>query len=171
MQRRLPRYVINIKYTPAASRANIASMTDKSAIRDYHFSDQIGHLLRRAYQHHTAIFQQHILDSQLTAAQFVTLCAIRDMQTCSLSEIVKVTAIDQGTIRGIIERLKSRHLILLSHDANDKRKVLVSLSDTGSALVTETVPFAATITEATYGNLNPGERVALVFLLRKMIDS
>jgi DNA-binding MarR family transcriptional regulator len=158
VQRRRPHYVINIKYTPATSRANIASMTDKSAIRDYHFSDQIGHLLRRAYQHHTA-------------TQFVTLCAIRDMQTCSLSEIVKVTAIDQGTIRGIIERLKSRHLILLSHDANDKRKVLVSLSDTGSALVTETVPFAATITEATYGNLNPGERVALVFLLRKMIDS
>lgn len=141
-----------------------------TASRDYHFSDQIGHLLRRAYQRHAAIFQQHIPDSQLTAAQFVSLCAVRDLETCSLSDIVKVTAIDQATIRGIVERLKARDLIALSHDSADRRKVLVSLSDAGRALVSENVPFASQITEATYGNLNPAERVALVFLLRKMID-
>jgi len=146
------------------------SMDQTPASSDYHFSDQIGHLLRRVYQHHTAIFQQHIPDSQLTAAQFVTLCAIRDMATCSLSDIVKITAIDQGTIRGIIERLKARDLIVLSHDSADRRKVLVSLSPAGSRLVEETVPFASQITEATYGSLNPAERVALVFLLRKMIE-
>ena len=145
-------------------------MTKKSAPKDYQFSDQIGHLLRRAYQHHAAIFQQHINDANLTAAQFVTLCAIRDMKTCSLSDVVKVTAIDQGTIRGIVERLKSRDLIELSHDENDRRKVLVSLSDSGSQVVRDTVPLATDITEATYGNLNPAERLALVFLLRKMID-
>lgn len=152
------------------SHHNIASMDQTPASADYHFSDQIGHLLRRAYQRHAAIFQQHIPDSQLTAAQFVTLCAIRDLETCSLSDIVKVTAIDQATIRGIVERLKSRDLIVLSHDEADRRKVLVSLSPGAVELVAETVPFAAHITEATYGNLNPAERVALVFLLRKMID-
>lgn len=145
-------------------------MDQKPVPSEYHFSDQIGHLLRRAYQRHAAIFQQHIPDSQLTAAQFVTLCAIRDLETCSLSDIVKITAIDQATIRGIVDRLKSRDLIVLSHDEADRRKVLVSLSKSAVALVAETVPFAARITEATYGNLNPAERVALVFLLRKMID-
>jgi len=148
----------------------MTAMNKKSATKDYQFSDQIGHLLRRAYQHHAAIFQQHILDSNLTAAQFVTLCAIRDMRSCSLSDVVKVTAIDQGTIRGIVERLKSRDLIVLSHDETDRRKVLVSLSASGSQLVAETVPLATEITEATYGKLNPAERLALVFLLRKMID-
>lgn len=145
-------------------------MDQKSASNEYDFSNQIGHLLRRVYQHHTAIFQQHIPDSQLTAAQFVTLCAIRDLGTCSLSDIVKVTAIDQATIRGIIERLKARGLIVLSHDSADRRKVLVSLSQGGGQLVEETVPFASQITETTYGKLNPAERVALVFLLRKMIE-
>ena len=38
---------------------------------EYRFSDQIGHLLRRAYQRHVAIFKQTVPDSQLTAAQFV----------------------------------------------------------------------------------------------------
>lgn len=143
---------------------------DADALGSYHFSEQVGHLLRRAYQHHVAIFQQHISDSQLTAAQFVTMCAIQEHGTCSLSDIVKTTAIDQATIRGIIERLKLRELIVLSHDAADRRKVLVTLSDAGTSLVKSTVPHAADISEATFGKLNPAERVAIMFLLRKMID-
>ena len=44
----------------------------------YRFTDQVGHLLRRAYQRHVAIFQETVPDAQLTAAQFVVLCAVRD---------------------------------------------------------------------------------------------
>lgn len=137
---------------------------------DYQFSEQVGHLLRRAYQRHVAIFQQTIPDSQLTAAQFVVLCAVRDRGACSLIEIVKHTAIDQATVRGVIERLKSRQLITVSHDPEDRRKVLVDLTDDGTALVKEMVPFASQITERTFGDLNAAERVAVVYLLRKMCE-
>ena len=44
----------------------------------YPFTDQIGHLLRRAYQRHVAIFKETVPDSQLTAAQFVVLCRLRN---------------------------------------------------------------------------------------------
>jgi DNA-binding MarR family transcriptional regulator len=137
---------------------------------NYDFTEQVGHLLRRAYQRHVAIFQQTIPDSQLTAGQFVVLCAIQEHESCSLSEIVRATAIDQATVRGIIERLKSRELIVVSHDARDRRKVVVLLSPTGLALIEEVVPFAQDISERTMGGLNPAERVALVYLLRKMSD-
>jgi MarR family transcriptional regulator, lower aerobic nicotinate degradation pathway regulator len=134
----------------------------------YSFSDQIGHLLRRAYQRHVAIFQDTIPDSHLTAAQFVAMCAIRDLESCSLTDLVRVTAIDQATIRGIVERLKSRHLIEISHDESDRRKVLIRLSAQGIALINDTIPFAWQISESTFGNLNPAERIALTYLLRKM---
>ncbi|ARP94952.1 MarR family winged helix-turn-helix transcriptional regulator [Bordetella genomosp. 13] len=136
----------------------------------YQFSDQVGHLLRRAYQRHMAIFQQTIPDSQLTAAQFVVLCAVRDRQACSLVEVVKATAIDQATVRGVIERLKTRELLAVSHDPADRRKVLVTLTDAGHALVGEMVPFAQRISESTFGDLNPAERVAILYLLRKMSE-
>ncbi|KXU93346.1 MarR family transcriptional regulator [Caballeronia megalochromosomata] len=138
---------------------------------DYHFNEQIGHLLRRAYQRHVAIFQQAIPDSQLTAAQFVTLCAVRDQQGASLNDIAKITAIDQATIRGVVERLQTRGLIVVARDANDGRKVTVTTTGEGDALVERTVPFAHDITEQTYGPLNPAERVAMIYLLRKMIDA
>ncbi|WP_423194730.1 MarR family winged helix-turn-helix transcriptional regulator [Cupriavidus sp. H18C2] len=136
----------------------------------YDFTEQVGHLLRRAYQRHVAIFQQTIPDSQLTAGQFVVLCAVQEQGSCSLSEIARATAIDQATVRGIIERLKSRELIVVSHDARDRRKVVVLLSPAGQALIDEVVPFAQDISERTMGGLNPAERVALLYLLRKMSE-
>lgn len=136
----------------------------------YVFSEQIGHLLRKAYQRHLAIFQQNVGDSQLTAVQFITLCALRDNGPSSLTELVALTAVDQATIRGIVERLKARELVTLGHDAQDKRKVIVHLSDSGLQAAEQTVPNAQAISELTLHNLNPGERVALTFLLRKMIE-
>lgn len=136
----------------------------------YDFSAQVGHLLRRAYQRHTALFQQSIPDSQLTVAQFVVLCALRDHGGSSLSDIVKATVIDQATIRGVIERLKSRDLVQVDLNPDDRRKVLVSLTPAGTAMVKEMEPFAHTITERTFGPLNPAERVALTYLLRKISD-
>lgn len=137
----------------------------------YDFSQQVGHLLRRAYQRHTALFQQIIPDTQLTAAQFVVLCAVRDCGACSLSEIVKRTAIDQATVRGVIDRLKSRKLLGVRHDDADRRKVLVSLTPAGLDLVGSMVPFAFDITEKTFAGFNPAEKLALVYLLNKMCES
>nr|WP_225933873.1 MarR family winged helix-turn-helix transcriptional regulator [Pseudomonas azerbaijanoccidentalis] len=127
-------------------------------------------MLRKAYQRHMAIFQQNVGDSQLTAVQFVTLCAVRDHGPSSLTELVKATAVDQATIRGIVERLKARELITLEPDPEDRRKVIVGLSADGDRLVQQTVPCAARISELTMSNLNPAEQVAVLFLLRKMID-
>ncbi len=138
---------------------------------EYLFSDQIGHLLRRVYQRHTALFQQYIPDSQLTAAQFVVLCSVRDHGASSLADLVKATVIDQATVRGVVDRLKQRELVQVHHDPVDRRKVVVTLTDVGRNLVQQMEPFAKQITESTYGNLNPAERVALHFLLTKMLSN
>jgi DNA-binding MarR family transcriptional regulator len=137
----------------------------------YDFSKQIGHLLRRAYQRHTALFQQIIPNDQLTAAQLVSLCAIKDSGACSLSHIVKQTAIDQATIRGVISRLKSRGLVTTQHDGLDKRRVLVQLTPKGAGLVDAMVPYAFDVTEKTFSGLNSAERVALLYLLTKMCQA
>jgi MarR family transcriptional regulator, lower aerobic nicotinate degradation pathway regulator len=142
-----------------------------SSVDSYDFHDQIGHLLRRAYQRHVAIFQEAIPDSELTAAQFVTLCAVKEAESCSLNDIVKSTAIDQGTIRGVIERLKTRGLIQVTADPSDGRKLVVQATPSGLALVDRTIPFAREATTQTYVPLNPGEQVALHFLLSKMIGA
>jgi len=139
-----------------------------TASTEYRFSDQIGHLLRRAYQRHVAIFQQTVPDSQLTAAQFVVLCSVRDGGSCEIADIVKATAIEEDSVRGIVERLKWRKLLAVEHPPGDARTMSVTLTPEGKAMVEQTVPFAKEISELTFGQLTPDERVAIVGLLRKI---
>ena len=47
----------------------------------------------------------------------------------------------------------------------------MELTQEGLNLLDRVIPRAHTISELTMGNLNPAERVAIVYLLRKMIDS
>jgi DNA-binding MarR family transcriptional regulator len=136
----------------------------------YVFSDQVGYLLRRAYQRHLAIFQANAGDPQLTAVQFSTLCALKDSGPQSQSELVKATSVDQGTIRGIIDRLKNRGLIAFSKDGSDARKVIVSITAAGLRLLESMVPHARDVTELTLKPLNPAERMALLHTLRLLGD-
>jgi MarR family transcriptional regulator, lower aerobic nicotinate degradation pathway regulator len=135
---------------------------------EYRFSDQIGHLLRRAYQRHVAIFQQTVPDPQLTAAQFVVLCTVRDRPGCDIPHIVQATAMDEDTVRGIVERLKWRKLLTAPHAPGDARATTATLTPEGAATVERTVPYAREISELTFGDLGPEERVAIVALLRKL---
>lgn len=136
----------------------------------YVFTDQVGYLLRRAYQRHLAIFQANAGDPQLTAVQFSTLCALKDSGPQSQGELVKATSVDQGTIRGIIDRLKNRGLIAFSKDGADARKVIVSITAAGLQLLEAVVPHARDVTELTLKPLNPAERMALLHTLRLLGD-
>ncbi|MNG12042.1 HTH-type transcriptional repressor NicR [compost metagenome] len=85
--------------------------------------------------------------------------------------MVKATAVDQATIRGIVDRLKARDLVELSPDPDDRRKVIVGLTDSGRAILEAMIPCARQISELTMGSLNAAERVAILFLLRKMNEN
>lgn len=135
---------------------------------NYDFSKQIGHLLRRAYQRHTAIFQELVPDSQLTAAQFVVLCAARDNGPCEIGRIVQATAIDESSTRGIVERLKWRNLLAVEHAPGDTRHMTITLTSAGADMIEKTVPFAQQISERTFADLDASERSTLLGLLRKI---
>ena len=145
-------------------------MTDDfdTVSEEYRVTEQVGHLMRKAYQRHLAIFQENASDPNLTSVQFVTLCALRDNGPSSQADLVRITAVDQATIRGIIERLKARHLIKISKDSLDGRKVIMTLLPAGEAVLQEMVPKAKLITQLTVECLNPAERVALMYLLRRL---
>lgn len=143
--------------------------TDGEKAEEYDVFQQVGHLLRRAYQRHLAIFQENAGDENITSVQFVVLCTLNDNGPLSQIDLVTLTAIDQATIRGIIERLCARSLVSLSKDKNDGRKVIVSLTPLGRDLVETMIPRALNISKLTMGSLNPAEQVALTYALRRMI--
>lgn len=135
---------------------------------DYRVTDQVGHLLRRAYQRHTAIFQSVVPANKLGAAQFVVLCAVRDHAGATMADIVQATAMDEPAVRGIVERLKWTDLVTVAHEPGDKRHATVTLTALGQTTVTDTLPHAQQISELTFGDLDDSERQQLTSLLRRI---
>ena len=143
-------------------------MSSSNSPSEYRVTDQVGHLLRRAYQRHTAIFQAVVPASQLSASQFVVLCAVRDHPHATIGQIVAVTAMDEPAVRGIVERLRWSGQVAVAHEPGDKRHATVELTEAGQRTVAETLPHAQQITEMTFGDLNADERRQLTHLLRRI---
>ncbi|NTW02095.1 MAG: MarR family transcriptional regulator [Oscillochloris sp.] len=70
-------------------------------------------------------------DISLTMPQMVTLFAIRDAQTCRMSELAEITQQSAGTLTGIVDRLIEDNLVGRVRDVEDRRVVQVTLTPTG----------------------------------------
>jgi len=136
---------------------------------EYRLEDQVGHVLRRAHQRHTAIFQDGMEELQLTPTQFAALAKISDVGEVSQNHLGRLTAMDPATIQGVIQRLEARKLLARQPDPKDRRCTLLSLTLEGRVLLAEAVARARRITEATLAPLSPAERQTLLALLRKLI--
>jgi DNA-binding MarR family transcriptional regulator len=139
-----------------------------AAAGDYRLEDQAGHLLRRAHQRHTAIFQQGFAELQLTPTQFAALAKIRDLGQVSQNQLGRLTAMDPATIQGVIQRLEARKLIARQPDPDDRRCTILTLSASGQALIAEAIRRGSAVTEATLAPLTPAERQAFLALLKKL---
>lgn len=139
-------------------------------LETYVVDQQVGYLLRKAYQRHLAIFQQNIGSTQLTSVQFTVLYTVNFFKNCSQKELIENTAIDQATIRGIVDRLIKRELLLQSQDVVDKRKVKIHITDLGKEVLQNATEKAQLISEKTLDRLNPAEQVALIYLLKKISE-
>jgi DNA-binding MarR family transcriptional regulator len=136
----------------------------------YGLESQIGHLLRRAHQRHTAFFEKGLGDLDLTTTQFAALVKIGDRGEVSQNLLGRLTAMDPATIQGVIQRLMGRGLIERRPDPADKRATLLRLTDDGLALMREAVKRARSVSEATLAPVQGAERETLLALLRKLTD-
>ena len=135
---------------------------------DYVLEKQVGHLLRRAHQRHAAIFQDLIGESQLTPLQFAALVKLHDLGEVSQNELGRRTAMDAATMQGVIKRLLARGLIDRKPDPGDRRRVVLSLTVEGRALIAEAMPNGHAISDETLAGLDETERRSFLRLLKRL---
>lgn len=142
-------------------------MNSKHLIEDGRF--RVGFFLRKMYQKNQRIWLEQCPDPSLTSVQAGVLTVLLGVSPCSLSELGLAAAIDLSTIRGVVERLRKRKFVSLRKDREDARKVMVHLEDIGRDHILRIVPVMRSIADATLEPLNPAERLALEFLIKKII--
>ncbi|MGB0631862.1 MAG: MarR family winged helix-turn-helix transcriptional regulator [Alphaproteobacteria bacterium] len=154
----------------AEDRTADASRTEDDDTSGYVLEDQAGHLLRRAHQRHTAIFQATIGDDQLTPLQFAALMKLADVGETSQNLLGRLTAMDAATMQGVIKRLTARGLIERRPDDVDRRRLMLTLSKDGRKLVRDLGERGSAITDQTLEPLTQSERETFLKLLKRLSD-
>jgi DNA-binding MarR family transcriptional regulator len=143
--------------------------SDRPAVLgDYRVETQVGFLLRRASQRHTAIFADGMAGAELTPTQFTALVKVVELGQVTQNHLGRLAAMDPATIQGVVRRLIDRALVARTDDPLDRRTIVLAPTAAGVALAGRAVAAARRITETTLEPLNGGERAVLLSLLRKI---
>jgi DNA-binding MarR family transcriptional regulator len=134
----------------------------------YVVEDQVGFLMRRANQRHTALFADGMAAAELTPTQFTALVKVSEIGRVTQNHLGRLTAMDPATIQGVVRRLIERDLVSRTADPLDRRTIVLAPTQAGLALASQAVVAARRITEATLEPLTADERCVLLSLLRKI---
>jgi DNA-binding MarR family transcriptional regulator len=149
--------------------ATTRSPPEGSDVLDHYVvEDQVGLLLRRAHQRHTAIFADGMAAADLTPMQFTALIKTVELGAVTQNQLGRLAAMDPATIQGVVRRLIARGLIRRGPAPSDRRTVVLVATEAGLVLAREAVVAARRITEATLAPLDEADRLAFLSILRKM---
>ncbi|RZS31038.1 MarR family winged helix-turn-helix transcriptional regulator [Corticibacter populi] len=134
----------------------------------YRLDDQVGYLLRKAYQNHIAICNAHD-PCKLTPMQFSTLYRLAtEPGPISQNALGRLVAMDAATTKGVVTRLKERGLIESRQDHKDRRRYILSTTPEGRRILAKAQPIMQHISRDTLAPLNEKEQKTLLALLRKL---
>ena len=136
-------------------------------VQTYVLEEQIGYLLRKAYQRNSTIFLD-MVPGNLTTMQFSIMRRLAVDGPMSQNLLGRSVAMDSATTKGVVDRLIARDLLVTRRDPADRRRHLVSLTEQGAALIAEAVTAAARVSAETLSPLSAGEKDTLLALLARI---
>lgn len=96
------------------------------------FSDVIESMARSRLR----IFSRELAQHGITVLQYHALRSIATHGTeLDMSSIATMTGLSASSITSIIDRLDQRGLVVREHDASDRRRVVATITDEGTALM------------------------------------
>ncbi|MEM9319146.1 MAG: MarR family transcriptional regulator [Pseudomonadota bacterium] len=133
----------------------------------YVLEDQVGYLIRLSGQRHATIFQM-LAPYGLTPTQFSALIRLAQLGPCSQNELGRRAAMDVATIKGVVDRLRDRGMIIAAPDPKDKRRSVLSIAPEHVGKVDQLYRAGLAISRETMKPLSAAEQKTLTALLRKI---
>lgn len=145
----------------------LPSSADPAPQARYILNDQIGFQLRVATQRHNAIFMSRMVGG-LTQTQFSALAKLYEVGPCSQNQLGRLIYVDAATIKGVVDRLHGRGLVMTSSDSQDRRRRAVVLTDAGRKATEAALHVSVEIGAVTLAPLTADEQRKLAGLLKKI---
>ncbi|MGB6949136.1 MAG: MarR family winged helix-turn-helix transcriptional regulator [Methyloceanibacter sp.] len=129
------------------------------------------HLIHRAGQCATDMFQVEVRSSGLTPRQFAVLMTIAGEEGLTQTDLVDRTGIDRSTLADIVARLLSRGLIHRRRAKEDGRAYAIKLTSQGWKGLREAEPGAAAADSRLLAALPPSKRQEFLDILQTIVTA
>jgi len=133
----------------------------------YVLDDQIGFVLRQAYQRNSLLFAEYFGD-EFTPTQWAAIAKLTEVGGCSQNFLGRLTAMDAATIKGVVDRLTRRGFIESTPSSTDRRRVLITLTAAGKKAYEQGAARALRVSVDTLTRVRPRERTVLLRLLKQL---
>lgn len=104
----------------------------------------------------------------LTPMQFATMAALLEVGACSQNELGRLSALDQATVKGIVDRLRNRGLLKSIKDPLDRRRIVITHTPLGRELTEKAIHLARGISAEALKPITAAEQKQLIKLLIKI---
>ena len=129
------------------------------------------HLLHRAGQCASDIFQAEISEGGLTPRQYALLVAVAQNEGVSQTQLVEKTGVDRSTLADIVRRMLKKGLLQRRRTKDDARAYAVKLTDEGWRVLKASDPLAKRVDDKILSALPAQDRERFVQDLTAIIDA
>jgi DNA-binding MarR family transcriptional regulator len=136
----------------------------------YRAGNSIGYLIRRAGNLMTGRVEDSFAGHDITFAQWLVLMNLRDGLASNAAEIARGMCHDTGALTRVIDQLVQRGLIERTRSLEDRRTVVLTLTDAGLRTVNGLVPMVVGLLNGALADFTTEEAHTLTRLLGKLVD-
>jgi DNA-binding MarR family transcriptional regulator len=134
--------------------------------------EQFERLVMRMVWRQRQRFGRMLGEWELTLPRFLVLGIIDSRADyCTMGELAEATEQCSATMTGIVDRLARMGLVERHRDPNDRRSVLVRLTERGRALVQAAKQMRAIRMRKVLSQFTPEERSEVIRLLRRTVET
>lgn len=143
--------------------------TSNNSFKVYNFSE-IFQMLHKINKKFEKLQRAVIQEENLTPSQYSILQQLWKSDSKPFKALATACCCSQSTITGVIDTMEKKDLVVREMNPNDRRSLLVVLTDKGKTLKNVTPPIDSILKSCCEG-IKPEEIEQLTTLLKKLSDS
>lgn len=143
-----------------------AVQPDQGPDHGYVLDENIGYILRKAYQRNAVLFAERV--QEVTPTQFAVMARLTELGSVSQNQLGRTVGLDVATTKGVVDRLTKRDLVQSAKDPGDRRRQLISLTPHGWQVFSALAPMGHEVTAETLSPLTAAEQRTFMRLLKKL---
>lgn len=127
---------------------------------------RLGKTMRKVNKYYDKNLQKH----DITFTQLFVLAALLEKQRIKFKDLADLVNIEGSTLSGIIDRMERKGLVQRLEDYEDRRSILLGLTDKAKEIGPELMQTASQLEEDLKSRLSGGEYILFMEILDKVAD-